>query len=55
LDSEWVLAAVIIAVPVALVGIVEILAYRRRRRDKRIARRPKGPPRASSGRRRHAG
>ena len=41
-DWEWQLAAAIIAVPIALFGLFELLAYLRRRREKAIAQRSKG-------------
>jgi hypothetical protein len=38
---EWQLAAVIIAAPFAVFGIIELVAYRKRKRDEAIARRSK--------------
>jgi hypothetical protein len=39
---EWQLAAAIVAAPFIFFGLFELIAYRRRRRAKAIAQRPKG-------------
>lgn len=41
-DWEWMLAAAIFAVPLVLFGLFELVAFSRRRREKRIAQRSKG-------------
>lgn len=41
LSRDWLVAAGIIAVPIVLFGLMELLAYRRRQREKAVAQRSK--------------